>query len=324
MRVIADLISYLTAQGLLSHQDLERLRRRGFIEGPPVEPAFSPDPDDRTDAKELDDAEAVAERFDHHPPARRRGRAPPRPALTAKEISEHILRAWPVWERQLAPLVPLGAGLDPAVTDLERAFRKIENAAPESIEGALVRTLSRHPKQLGPIWSALAFSTDDEGAIAADARGTAVQAYRAILAGRTYDELGRYRFALREPGLPRVLVLVRTQRKVLRGLGQLLLRRPRLFDSGVSAAYPSSALCYWSLILAVAAWASTDQPPRPPWQLADQLMQAPAAAVAKRAWACAVAMDVPGIRVLLESVADTHIPVTVQCPFEWSRTWFPK
>jgi hypothetical protein len=318
LQVIVELIAYLSARGSLSLEDLNELARRGFIERDSI--AFQDYYyDESLEAQDLE-PEQVIERLEPARTSRRGPRPSARSSLTARQVSDRIMESWSRWELALSALGAFASKVAPA-TDFVEALRNIEAAEPTWISQLLAQMLRERPDEFDPLWDALASSVGEEGVIPEDARGSAVQAYRAILVGRRYDELGRYRFACREPGLSRLLCLVRAQRVLLLNFGRLFRDEPHLFDRAFSARRPPADVCYWTFVLAVTAWKVSDSG-APPWRLHRPARPSPEAAVARRAWGCAALMDLPGLRALLETVTDTHLPPAAESPVKWDATWF--
>ena len=295
MQVIGEIIRYLDDRGLLGPDDIRYLRRHGFVAGAEENDVADLASDDELRILGVEPAadrtEELAEQFDRRLGARRagRGRRPAGKDLPAAGISARILARWPEWQPDLAALRAFANLLAPAA-DLDAALRVLRHAAPDALEGAVMRVLGGDGPRLDELWKALAFDGYRDGILDPDARGPAVRAYRAVLAAAEHRELGRYAYAMRQTGFARLHRLVLTQRAVLGAVGRLVPAKPALFDRPLFA-HRCDEVCYWSLTFAVSArLAARPGPPgfrmhdpRRPWPRSE--------AGVRRAWACAAAMD---------------------------------
>src|ERR1051325_5264217 len=111
MKVIEQIIEYLCVRGRLTSEDLVYLAKEGFCYG-------SGEEDDIDDfwiepyLCNLDASDDPYERLTC--PKRRRSRPlPPKGALKAVDIRDHIAEGRPAWERVLAPIVSLARRVYP-------------------------------------------------------------------------------------------------------------------------------------------------------------------------------------------------------------------
>jgi hypothetical protein len=311
MKVISDIIDYLWVRGVLVAGDMDYLRDRGFLPALAAEEPLRPEHEELVASDGADPIESLAAEFDRRMPVRRSGRRRPRSrgGTNAEAISANILRHWPAWEPELAPLCDL-AGLIEPVTGLDLALRIVRRASLKQLDAAIVRLLDAPDPALGELWGALAFDGYREGIVPEVAGGQAVRAYRAVLANAGHAEIRLYGRELRLEGYARSHALVQAQRLLLAAFDRCLAARPDLFDRPLFAGRKYDECCYWSLAFALSAQTSsapveTHAPRRPP----------PEGEAERRAWACAAAMNGRNATRLLAQMAARED--RIHCPKAW-------
>jgi hypothetical protein len=318
MQIIADIIEYLDARGLLAASDMAYLRQHGFLpaaEEPEHARAGEGAADHRHAAIEtLEDAiEAEVERRSSRRRSSGKGRGPPRKDLTAAAMSADILAIWQQWQYDLAPLQSFASLLAPGC-DPDGALHALRNAKPADLDQAVASLLRSGKPPLAQVWNALAFDGYRTGLVPAGARGPAVRAYEAVISAARHKELGRYAHALRQPGLARLFALVQAQYAVLRAFGRCLNAQPQLFDRRLfSRRY--DAVCYCSLTLAVSGMIAVGRPA--PFRVHNPQRPWPDLAIQRRAWGCAAAMDSHPIAVLISNLFGTNGPSELFPPLAW-------
>ena len=311
MKVITDIIDYLWVRGALVASDMDYLRGRGFLPALPAEEHAQSGEHDLVSADAADPIESLAAEFDRRMSVRRPGRRRPRSrtATSAETISATILRHWPLWEPELAPLRDLAALIEPT-PGVALALRIVRNASLRQLDGAVERFLDGRDPTLGELWGALSFDEYREGIVPDAAGGQAVRAYRAILASAGHAEFRAYGRELRLEGYAQLHALVQAQRVLLAAFDRCLASRPELFDRPLFAGRKYHECCYWSLAYAVSALRDPlplelHVPRRPPPEFATE----------RRAWACAAAMNGRNVAELLVQIATDDD--RIHCPKAW-------
>jgi hypothetical protein len=316
MQVITDIIRYLSQRGLLSPEELRYLAQRGFAEeetdddGPtlPHLPA-----EDEAHSDPLDHLVEQAERkLQPHRRAIRRGK-PPAPTIESAEVAAAILAQWPSWEAKLGGLLGFACLLEP-VADLRTAIRVLRHASTEALDAAVASLLRGGKPSLKELWIALTFANYGHGVVAARERGPAVLSYRAIAAGTTLADLGRFARDLRYAGYAHLYLLTQGQRAVLRAFGRMLAKDAVLFDRRLFTYRGYDAICYWSLVYAFSALLP-EMATRPPIDLHPPRELLPEPRVERAAWANATRMAGPAVTRLLARY-DSLLEL-LYCPAAW-------
>jgi hypothetical protein len=288
MKAITQIITYLRDCGALTREQLLQLAGGGFLPWHEVvsEEEAEPTPPPPTAAPTLpaDDYETPPER------PRGKGRWQPKGAvLEPEEVGARLAERFGGWDEELEGLRRLAERLDAASGPWTEAAVVLRNADPDALAWAVAEGLAEGEPALDRLWRGLA--VDDYQAALKDPglHGTAVHAYRALLALTEFAPLGKYGSLLKVEEVAHVFNLKLAQRRVLHAIDRVLRGRPDLIAAGLRQDY--HPLAYWSLVLLHTA--RRGEPGRRPAPDDDEChpRRLPADAWWRQAWAHAALMD---------------------------------
>ena len=246
MRVIEQLVSYLNQRGLLTTEQLDYLRREGYMRRAP-EPSQEEQLDagfdlfgseERAEAAPEDRAFAIQEALERARPPTKTGRTRRRRASLrraraqeCRTLRERLGRQIGNWEWELEGLLRVGRRLAGPVSS-EQALLAIRNAPPATLAGSLAAALEAREPPLDRLWLGLSLDTFRAPLDEAGLSSPIARAYGVLIERAEQAVPASLAWMLREGEIRWVQSAIRAQRALLACLGR--------FDDG-----PGDPLSRW-------------------------------------------------------------------------------
>src|SRR5581483_336745 len=348
MKVIEQLVSYLTERGRLSPDQLAYLHAEGYCARPagaeavvaspadPAPPSAGPPkpasgvlavwPDDEIDRYAAELEQALARRPAVTPRRARAAAQRQRRAWAHAALAAHLGTRLPTWDEHLGGLVQLARHLTPAATWPEAACR-LRKARGGTLVAALAEGLAGRRPALPLLWEALSF--DARRALDGLPR-SARHAYAAWLDAATRGASGGVVRLPRGREVAAVCNLVRAQRSVLAACGQLYATDPRLVARALRRDHHPGAYLAFAMVH-TARKAETPPRPTPPDEHCPRRPLPDGAAAWQRAWEQALLMDPRHVRPFYRACLHAGAApgqrdgeaLGLVCPAEWDRGYLP-
>lgn len=241
MKVLDEIVRYLSARGALFAEEIDSLEALGFVSNP------ESDPDGLGDIEPDDEAAPPT-----LPAPRRRGKRKNHKALRAPVLAGRLRDALREAERHVRALacvspVPTGSRWD-RIEGLARAPKS-------DVVTAMSAALDDGTASFRAIWDAIAYD-GILGVLGPEERGPAASAFRALAALRSHRDLGRYVWILRKRPVARAYDWLRAQTIVTQAMGACHERAPQTLGKWLSR--EPHVVAYWSFVLVYNArkWAA--------------------------------------------------------------------
>jgi len=234
MKILEQIVDYLSQRGALAPEEVSALEEAGFIR--------------RYDDERYDDEEGwPPHEDDDEPPV---GRAPKarggrkRRALKAPALAARLreaLRAMDTHLRSLAAIAP--------VTGNAARWDRIElvaRSSPDAVAASMSVAIDRGAVSFRALWDAIAADAH-LCAVRPDEHGPAASAYRALLALRDHRDLHRHVWILRRRAISRSYQLLRAQDRAAAALLAVYRGSPALIGKWITR--EPHPVAYWSFVL---------------------------------------------------------------------------
>lgn len=247
MKVIDQLIHHFREQGVLTEDQIARLKAERFLDLCD-DPWFG-----WIDSKEIDRErshpfEIIADESDQEMVQNhRKGRGrKKRRVLEVDELVVRLAGKAALWQSSLRGLVELACHLTP-VSCWQDAALAIRQATPAALSDALLAGLRDQTPSMHALWTALDLELFRGPLLQPAASGPTASAYRAVVTGTSHQSLGKHAWILKQPPIREVFNGLHAQRGVLRAVGRLFEEHSSWVAIVLTRSHHDVA--YWSLLL---------------------------------------------------------------------------
>jgi hypothetical protein len=337
MKVIGQLINYFQARGALSPEQLDYLVRQGFLIGQTEDEA------DDTIVEECETSWPAPEPDDDHEaiaalPAKRRGRGGVRHkgrVVEPREIADWIAERLATWQPSFTGFQQVAARLAEHCS-WQEAVKRIRRTGNDELRSALALGLSEQDVSMQALWDSLGFDEFQALSERPGLRGTAMSAYRALLAAGDVGPVIKHQWLLRYEPISDVYNVLSSQRRLAQVFGTVFDDEPPLVSAAMRRR--PHPLAFWSLVLLYNAirgsspYGSLSHREYGPllW-LGDDLQEGravvtwgeggqhcgPGYPLWMRAWSLALLMKSPEVTAFFADSVNCDDPTPLMCPAGW-------